>query len=166
MKHKWRFSLHAHIFLSLAISLYFWGGEVGFSLPFFASTFFPPELRAKCFRFRNNSMPNANNIHTYMYSYTNKKNANQRQDANKSEHLFYQDNYNTQHQYLHDLHLKITNSASISIQMPIQRHWPRFARSMSEVASARARAHHTKCHCLFYGNVCCWYVLFCISKMI
>lgn len=174
---------YMYIFFALSRSLYL-------SLPaflrdcvefffvlFFAPTFFHSlpsslsrsrvELWAKCFRLRA-IIPYriAKNTHTHLnrnrYTQTKRMQISVKMQT-MSEHLFLStDNYNIQHQYLHDLHLKITNSASISIQ---NAQFKGIGLVFFYGVCVRARTAH-KFHCLFYGQCFVGYVLFCISKMI
>lgn len=158
---------YMYIFFSLALLVFRTKVEVGWIFfpchsllpPFFSLS--PDELWAKCFRFRNNSMQNAKNIHIYSYIQTKRMQISVKMQT-KANICFYLDNYNTQHQYLHDLHLKITNSASISIQMLIQKYWPCSAAVLSHRECARVHTNSIVCFMAMF----CWYVLFCISKMI
>lgn len=114
----------------IAVSLSFFGAKqlvlISFSLSFLAPTFF-------LFLVPMNCGQNVSVFAMILFAQTRKKHIHKQKECKsatrckqKRNVLFYLDNYN-QHQYLHDLHLKITNSASISIQNAHSKHWPCFA---------------------------------------
>lgn len=137
----------------IAVSLFFWGKTTGgdFFFPIvpcshLLSFFGPDELWVKCFRFRNDSI--RTNVKK---TYTQTK---RMQISDKMQTKAERSVLSRQLQPTPIFAWSPLENYEFSIKMLIQ--------SIGLVLRVRA---YIFSHCLFYGNVC-WYVLFCISKMI